>query len=363
MSRIPETTRNDRVEAMDVKTFLMELSRSTGVSGYEQPVADVVRRAFAPHVDEIREDALGNVIMLKRGSGDGAPKVMLAAHMDEIGLVVTKVEEDGFIRFSSIGGVDQRILPAAEVVVHGKKTLLGVVGAKPPHVQLAGERDKAVKMEDLFIDVGLDGKEAKELVSVGDMITLRQDPIDMNGKLAGKIMDDRSGVAALYACCQTLKKLHHTADVYFVATVQEEVGVRGATVSTFGILPDVGIAVDVGHGDMAGVSGGTLKLGGGPGIGLGPHVHPKLFDKLKDVADRWKIEYSIEPSPYPGGTDAYAIQVVQAGVPTALISIPLRYMHTPVEMLDLADVETAGRLMALFISEMDVEFVEGLRCY
>lgn len=359
---VTETIRMVGWEEMDVKEFLIELSNATGVSGYEDAVAEVVKKAFAPHVDEIRQDALGNVIMLKRGTGDSPPKVMLAAHMDEIGLVVTKVEDDGFLRVSSMGGVDQRILPAAEVIVHGKQKLLGVVGAKPPHVQQPDERNKAVKMQDLFIDIGLSGDEAKEVVSVGDMITIRQEPTEMNGKLAGKVMDDRAGVAALFACCLALKKIQHRADVYFVATVQEEVGVRGATVSTFGILPEIGIAVDVGHGDMAGVSG-TLKLGGGPGVGIGPHVHPKLFAKLKAVADDWKIDYAVDPSPYPGGTDAYAIQVTAAGIPTALISIPLRYMHTPVETLDLADIDKAGRLMALFISEVDAEFVEGLRCY
>ncbi len=351
---------------MDIKELLISISEKAGISGYEQSIADEISQN-CPWADQIRQDNLGNLIMLKTGCGNQPrPKVMLAAHMDEIGLIVTKIEKAGFLRFSTIGGIDQRVLLAQEVVVHGKQELRGVIGAKPPHMQTANEREQAVKLEDLFIDLGFDNTEAvTDLVSVGDLATLHRPVIQLNGShLAGKAMDDRASMAILFECLQTLSTMHHLADVYAVATVQEEVGVRGATTSTYGIVPDIGIAVDVGHGDIPGVPEyKTIKLGNGPGIALGPHVHPKLHERFVKTAKNWNLSYSLEPSPNPGGTDAYAIQVTQAGIPTILLSLPLRYMHTPVETLDYDDVQKTGRLLALFIAELDYTFVEGLQCF
>ncbi len=351
---------------VDTRQLLHELSQGAGVSGYESGVSQILADYLSGSVDEIREDPLGNLVILKKGAGDEPrPKIMLAAHMDEIGLVVTKIEDRGFVRFAPMGGVDQRVLPGQEVIVHGQVDLHGVVGAKPPHVQEPDEAKNAYKMEDLFIDLALSTQRAQELVSVGDMVTLLREPVQLeNERLAGKAMDDRAGVALMVEVLKHLQSMQHTADVYAVATVQEEVGLRGATVSTYGIVPDVGIAIDVGHGDMTGVpKADTIPLGQGPGIGYGPHVHPKLFDKLTEIATEWNIDYSVEVANTPGGTDAYAIQVTQAGIPTVLISLPLRYMHTPVETLDWGDVKKAGRLLALFISKVTPDWVEGLRCF
>jgi putative aminopeptidase FrvX len=351
---------------VDVKQIFRKATESAGVSGYEEAIGAQIQEA-CPWADDIRTDKLGNLIMLKRGQGEGPrPRVMLAAHMDEIGLIITKIEEDGFLRFSTIGGFDQRVLLGQEVVVHGRSPLIGVIGAKPPHVQAPGEQKKAVKLEDLFIDIGYDDeKEANAHVRIGDVVTLRRDSVELQGSfLAGKAFDDRAGVAAILECFKALDSLKHMADVYGVATVQEEVGLRGAITSTFGIVPDVGIAIDVGFGDSPGLQEGeTIKLGEGPGIAIGPHVHPKLHKKMVETAEEWNISYSLDPSPHPGGTDAYAIQVTQAGVPTILLSIPLRYMHTPIETLDYEDVKRTGRLMAMFIAGLDNEFVEGLTCF
>lgn len=351
---------------METRQLLHELSKGAGVSGYEAGVSRILREHVAVFVDEVREDPLGNLVLLKRGTGvEKRPKIMLAAHMDEIGLVITKIQDDGFLRFAPMGGVDQRVLPGQEVTVHGRVDLNGVIGAKPPHVQEPDEAKKAYKMEELFIDVGLSPERAREVVTVGDMVTILREPVSLQGqRMAGKAMDDRAGVAVMVETLRHLKTLRHVADVYAVATVQEEVGLRGATVGTYGIVPDVGIAIDVGHGDMSGVpKSDTLPLGKGPGIGLGPHVHPKLFDRLTTLAKEWNIEYTVEVANTPAGTDAYAIQVTQAGIPTALISLPLRYMHTPVETLDWGDVEKAGKLLALFISQVTPEWVEGLQCF
>jgi endoglucanase len=351
---------------MTGKDLLQALSGAKGVSGYESDLVPLITGAFKPLVDQVKEDKLGNLIMLRKGNGpEPRKKIMLAAHMDEIGLVVTGYEPGGFLRFANIGGIDDRVLLAQQVVVHGQRDLVGIIGAKPPHIQEPGEQDKTVKMENLFIDVGLEDGALKELVNIGDMVTLAQQPVTLlNDRYAGKAMDDRAGVVVMYLCLEILAKLSHTADVYAVATVQEEVGIRGATVSTYGIVPDIGIALDVGHGDIPGVpESDTLPLGKGPGIAIGPQVHPRIYDRLTEIAKEWNIPYTVEPSTSPRGTDAYAIQITQAGIPTALVSLPLRYMHTPVETLEWQDLMAAGRLLAMFICAIDSDFVEGLQCF
>lgn len=351
---------------MTGKDLLLALSSAKGVSGYESDLVPLLTEAFDPLIDEAQVDKLGNLIMLRKGNGpEPRPKIMLAAHMDEIGLIITGYEDGGFLRFTSVGGIDDRVLLAQEVIVHGQKDIAGVIGAKPPHIQEPGEQDKTVKMEDLFIDVGLEDAKLKELVSIGDVVTLAQQPVKLlNDRFAGKAMDDRAGVVVMYLCLENLAKLSHGADVYAVATVQEEVGLRGATVSTYGVVPDIGIALDVGHGDIPGVpESDTLPLGKGSGIAIGPQVHPKLYERLTKIAKEWNIPYAIEPSTTPRGTDAYAIQITQGGIPTALISLPLRYMHTPVETLEWPDLASAARLLAMFICAVDADFVEGLQCY
>ena len=351
---------------MEIKQVFRTLSESSGVSGYEHDLTLPIQEA-CPWADEVKTDKLGNLIMLKKGQGPGPrPKVMLAGHMDEIGLIITKIEKDGFLRFGTIGGFDQRVLLAQEVVVHAQQPLTGIIGAKPPHIQAPGEQSNAVKMDDLFIDVGFDSQEeAAKLICVGDIVTLKRDVVELQGSfMAGKSFDDRAGVAAILECFKILAQMSHEADVYGVATVQEEVGLRGAITSTYGIVPDIGIAIDVGFGDQVGLpESDTIKLGQGPGIAIGPHVHPKVHDRMVETAKEWNISYSLDPSPSPGGTDAYAIQVARAGVATCLLSIPLRYMHTPIETLDYEDVKRTGRLMAMFIAGLDNEFVEGLTCF
>jgi endoglucanase len=346
--------------------FLSSIISEPGASGHEDKVAAVAKKKMSGLFDEARTDALGNLIMLKRGIGRAPhPRVMLAAHMDEIGLMVTKIEDQGCLRVTQIGGIDRRILPGLEVTVYGRRKLPGVVGAKPPHVQDPGEREKSVKWEDLYVDAGLTGDEARELVQVGDIITFAQTPIRLQGKfMAGKTMDDRAGVGVMFECLRTLRDMRHHADVYCVATVQEEVGVRGATTSTYGIVPDVGIAIDVGFGDQSSVPEyQSISMDKGPGISIGPAVHPVIFERLKTIASELEIPVQTDPSPYPGGTDAFAIQIARGGIPTGLVSIPLRYMHTAVETVCLADIERAGRLLAEFIVRLDKKYVEGLKCF
>lgn len=349
---------------MQTKEFLKKLSEARGVSGYEAPVRELVREEFLQYTQELRVDPMGSLIACKRGEPTGAgPRrsIMLAGHMDEIGLLVTKLEK-GFLRFGTVGGFDLRVLLGQEVVVHGKKDLPGVIGTRPPHVLSAEEQEHILPLDKLFIDVGLSADELAQWVRVGDIITIRRDFLELSGDLvSGKAFDDRAAVACIANCLQHLTILRHTWDVYAVATVQEEVGLRGALTSTFGIAPDIGIAIDVGHGNMLGVSEvDTATVGGGPALGIGPNIHPMMYSRLVDTAKANEISYQPDAIPGRSGTDAWPMQVAREGMPTALISIPLRYMHTSVETISLKDMERIGRLLGLFISGLDEEFARNI---
>ncbi len=348
---------------MEIKTLLQELSEASGVSGYEAELRGLVRKAFAPWADEVREDVLGNVIALKRGTGAGERrrKVLLAGHLDEIGLMVTQLD-GGFIRFTQVGGFDPRTLLAQEVVVHGREPLPGIVGARPPHVLPAEARSKPVPWDELFIDVGLDEKRLAEMVQVGDLITIRRSMCELeNDRLTGKAFDDRAAVVAIAHCLELLANLKHAWDVYAVATVQEETGLKGAMTSAYGVSPDIGIAIDVGFGAMPGQSElDSIGMGEGPSIAFGPTSHPAIHAQLVQVAKENEIPHQIEPMPGASGTDAWAIQVVRDGIPTGLLSIPLRYMHTSVETLVAQDIARTGRLLAHFIASLDDAFADRL---
>jgi putative aminopeptidase FrvX len=348
--------------AVEVVPFLRSLSEASGVSGYEQQVRDLVTEQYAALADEVRVDAMGSVIALKNGAGT-APRrrVMLAGHMDEIGLIVSTIDQ-GFLRFNSVGGFDQRTLMGQEVVVHARRDLPGIIGSRPPHVLSPEERNKPVPMEDLFIDVGLAQPELQEVVRVGDLITIRRPFLELqNGMVCGKALDDRAAVVSVAVCLDMLQTLKHEWDVFAVATVQEELGVRGAITSTYGIAPDIGIAIDVGFGKQPGVSEEySIDLDKGPALAIGPNIHPAMFSELKRVADAFEIPVQVEVAPRPTGTDARAIQVTREGIPTALLSIPLRNMHTPIEMLAVKDLVRTGHLMAQFIAALDGAFMDKL---
>lgn len=346
----------------DTLEVLERLSTAPGLSGYEHPVRDLVRELFEPLCDEIHTDALGNLVAIKRGEGSGPRlKIMWAAHMDEIGFMVTKIEEGGFLRVTNVGGIDVRNVLGEEVTVHGRQDLIGVIGAKPPHLTTEEERNKPVPLHELFVDVGLTEERARELVRVGDLATIRRDFRTLAGRrVTGKALDNRASVACMYEGLKVLQGLRHRADVYAVATVQEEVGLRGARTSAFAIGPDVAIAIDVGFGEMPGLKPkDTIALGKGPGILFGANVHPRLHDHLVATARRFNIPFQLEVAPGRTGTDAWAIQVVTMGIPTALLSVPLRHMHSPAEVLDGDDLENTGRLLAFQAASLVEEEVAG----
>lgn len=348
---------------METKEFLRRLTEGVGVSGYEHGLVETIRQAMSPYASRIEVDAMGNCLAVREGQGPGPrPKVMLAAHMDEIGLMVSKFEQGGFLRVVQIGGFDPRTLVGQEVVVHGRRDILGIIGIKPPHIMTDEDRKKAPKLDELFIDIGLDETAAKAAVSVGDVVTLKRRFVELHGDIcAGKALDDRAGVAVLLECLKRLAALRHDADVYAVSTVQEEVGLKGALTGAYGIKPDVGVAIDVGHARPGLPEHEALDLGGGPAVAMGANIHPKLHALMVRTAKECGIKYQDDVSPAATGTDAWAIQISREGVPTALLSLPLRYMHTSVETGSLEDIRASGRLLAEFCARVDRALVEGLR--
>lgn len=333
-----------------MKKLIKQLSDMRGISGFEYRISDKIAEIFALHADEVKTDALGNVIALKKCGKPNAPKIMIEAHMDEIGLIVTSVTDDGFLTFAPVGGVDERTLPSTEVTVHGRRDLNGVIGIKPASMLETG---KTVKIKDMAIDIGYGGKKARSLVSVGDSVTLAQSVGKLGKKqFSGKSLDDRASVAALITAMKKLQNADLHADVYAVAAVQEEVGCRGAKTAVYGINPDLAIAVDVTHGITPDNSDNAFDVGGGLTISVGPNIHPKMAQRLFDTAEKYGIKAKTEIDGGNTGTDAWVMQVSRAGVPTALLSIPLKYMHTSVETLALSDAKAVAKLIERFILDL-----------
>lgn len=352
---------------MELKEILKELTEAPGISGYEMGAAEVAAQHLKPFSDEVSIDKMGSVVALKRGdqTGDERKKVLLAGHLDEIGLMVTKIEDGGFIHITRIGGIDVTTLPGQAVSVLGKEVLRGVVAAKPPHLQQSGESEKYASLEDLYVDTGRSKEELEELVEIGTLVRIESDFTELEGgNIAAQAFDDRAGVASLVETLRRLTMRKHAWDVYAIATVQEEVSGLGATSTAFRIEPQIAIAIDVTFGDGPGSSERrSYPLNKGPSVGLGPNFHPKITQKFVDLAKENEIPYQIDADPRPGGTDAYSLQVSRAGIPAGLLSIPLRYMHTTVETLKLEDIKRLAELLSIFISQLDSQFLEDLKCF
>jgi endoglucanase len=284
--------------------------------------------------------------------------------MDEIGLMVTHIDKKGFIGVTQIGGFDQRTLPANEVIIHGKEKVYGVIGIKPPHITSEEEAKKATKLEDLFIDTGYDADELNKLVSIGDIITIDRKVIELkNNKLAGKCMDDNAGVAAYLPALEKLKNFDHDLDIYFAATAQEEVGIRGAKTAAQVIKPDIAIVLEVAFGKSSeDANDGDALLGDGVQITCGPNINRKVFEELKKVAKENGIKHQLSVAPGMTGTDARAIQIIESGVATALLGIPCKYMHTSVETICIDDIIGAGRLLSEFVISLNDRDMEELLC-
>ncbi|MBI3973809.1 MAG: M42 family metallopeptidase [Chloroflexi bacterium] len=338
--------------------LLKRLSEAPGVPSREERIRKITVEALRPLADSLQVDRLGNAVALKRGGGAGGArrKVMIAAHMDEIGFLVRHVDKNGFLSLQPVGGFDPRSLFAQRVIVHASRgpALRGVLmpsASKPPHL-MAGEQPKPPKVEEFFVDVGLPGEQVKEVVELGDMVTMDRTVERAGNTIIGKAMDDRVGVFVMIEALRAVRS--HDVDILAVATVQEEVGLRGATTAAFGVDPDVGIALDVtlavdvpGSKEQDRVS----QLGKGVGIKImdsSQVCDPRLVAHFRDIARRENIPFQMEILPR-GGTDGGAIQRTRAGVPSITLSIPARYVHTVNEMVSETDVEAAITLLARYL--------------
>jgi len=344
--------------------FLKELVEAPSPSGFEQPAARLFRERLAPVADAIETNVMGSVHATLSGTKSGV-SVMLAGHIDEIGLMVNYITPEGFVAFSAIGGVDAAILPGMRVRVHTKdESLLGVMGRKPIHLIEEDERKNVTKLEKLFIDLGLSCDEVKKKVRVGDPITFDVGFETFGDDLAvSRAFDDKMGAWIAARVLEEVKKSGGApGDVIAAATVQEEIGLRGGITSAWSCDPVVGIAVEVGHAtdypDIDKRKHGEATCGDGPIIARGPNINPAVFDGLVAAADKAKVAYQIGAEPRGTGTDANAIQLSRGGKAAALVSIPLRYMHTPTEVLSLKDLDAAVKLLTRYILDLkpDTDF-------
>jgi putative aminopeptidase FrvX len=347
---------------LSLQENLEKLSNACGVTGREEEVRNLMMKLLKPVTDEVVVDKLENVVAIKKGKKN-APKVMLAAHMDEIGLMVKNITKEGFLQFAKMGGIDDRILLAQKVIVYTDKGAIdGIVGSKPPHIQKEEERKKILAFDELFIDVGAENKEdaAKKGVKVGNAIGFDQKYARIgNDIVIGKAFDDRAGCAVMVEVLKLLQKTNCT--VYAVGTVQEEVGLRGAGTAAFSIEPDVAMALDVTvAGDVPGVReiDTTIKMGKGPALTVtdsGLITHPKVLRLLLETAEENKIPYQLETG-LMGTTDAARISLTREGVPSGTVSIGTRYIHSPIGMLSLKDAEDSAKLTAAAIERIQKVF-------
>jgi len=341
----------------DSLDFLKDLIEAPSPSGYEQPAARVVRKRMEGVADEIRTDVHGNTICLLNGKGK--VRVMLSGHCDQIGFMVKYINDEGFIYFAPIGGFDENIVAGHRVNVHtGAGAVPGVVGKKAIHLMDAEESKKAVEIKSLWIDIGArNRKEAEKAVGIGDPITfdLSMGRL-MNDRLVAPGFDDKMGTFVVMEVMRMLKRARLDVALYSVATVQEEIGLRGAKTSAYGIDPHVGIACDVGftsdHPSVDKTLLGELSLDKGPIIARGANINPVVFDMLVGASRAKKIPCQIAAAPRATGTDANFIQLTRSGVAAGLVSVPNRYMHTPVEIISIRDLENTARLLAEFVKSV-----------
>ncbi|AKB14108.1 endoglucanase [Methanosarcina thermophila] len=349
----------------DIKSLLEKFTNAHGISGFEHDIRELLKKELEPYVDNIRKDCMGNLIAVKNGKG---PSIMLAAHMDEIGLMVRYIDDNGFLRFIGIGGWFDQTLLNQRVMVHGKKgSIPGVIGSKPPHVMKDEDRKKPIKLDDMFIDIGAKNREDAENlgIEIGTTASIDRDFVSLaNGKVTSKAFDDRAGLAILVEVMKRLSKHKIEANVYAVGTVQEEVGLKGAKTCAFGVCPSIALALDTTiPGDHPGITktDSSLELGKGPVItvadasGRGLLVHPQILKWLRETAAENNIPYQLGVGS-GGTTDATSIHLTKEGIPTGTVSIATRYIHSPVEVLDMADVEACVSLIVKAIENVGKYF-------
>ena len=336
-----------------MRQALERLCTCTAPSGFEGPAAAVAAELLRPLVDEVSIDRMGNVLGVRRSKTPGAPKLLLDAHLDEIGLIVTGVE-DGFLRFRSIGGVDPRMLPGRELVVLTDPPLRGLVACPA-----GGDENKSVPLNELYVDVGLSQEEAERAVPVGTPMVYRAGCFPLGEEqMCGKSMDDRACFVTLLRAAELLRDKELDVELHIMGSTREEVSGAGAVVGTWAVAPDFCVAVDVTHGKTPdGPADKTFDLGGGPAIGVGPNMTRWMTERMIDKAREHSIPYQLEIMSGHTGTNGWEMQISREGVATSVLSLPLKYMHTPVETLSLADMEGVAQLLAAFTENLGKEAV------
>lgn len=332
--------------------LLNVLSNTISPSGYETTVIDIWRKEISNYVDDIYLTNIGNAIAVKYGSGKNRKKIMITAHADEIGIIITYIDNNGYLYFDEIGGIDTNILPGKVINIKGvdNKIVKGVIGVKPIHLQRERNSSRNLSPEDLWIDINANNKdEALQLVELGSIGTLNSDFYQQGSRIVGKAMDNRCSLLSMISIAENIANLNICDDVYFVATVQEELRGRGAQTASFSINPDICIVMDVTHATdypgMSPVADGDIKLSNGVVIAIGPNIDDVISKKIVSLAKECNIKHQIEVFARPTGTDANAIQISREGIKTLLLSIPCRYMHTPVEVVDVNDLNNCCDLI------------------
>ncbi len=342
----------ERLLNMKIIETLMELTKFPGIAGFEDEFVKVACEKLKKYCDNIKITKTGNVVGQIKSKNENAPTIMLEAHLDRIGLIVTSVDENGFVGFDTLGGVDERVLPAAEVYILGKKEVFGIVGAKPPHLMSKEETDEGLKIKDMLIDTGLSGDELKSLVRVGDPILLRSQVVELSkNRVSSAALDNRAGMTVVFDCLEKLKGAELPCNLQIAFARGEELGLQGANTIVGENKPDLAVVLDVTYGRTPDAKdAGTFPLGCGAVICRGPNLHYEMTKKVIETAKIKNIPYEIEVASGSSGTNAWAIQVSGGGVPCVLISIPLKYMHTTVETVDIRDMENVSKLLVEIIS-------------
>ena len=341
--------------------FLEKLLAAPSPSGYEQPAQRIFREYVDPFCDEVTSDVMGNVYGHVAGKGKELPRVMVVGHTDEIGLQIKYIDDKGFLYFAAVGGVDAHLTPGKRVQICTSKGLLsGVIGKKPIHLMDGKDRETVVKLEAQYIDIGAkDKKDAQKHVRVGDAVVFESSFTRLLGdRVASRGFDDKAGCFVVAEVLRLLKESGKKLNVvlYGVSSVQEEIGLRGGTTSSYTVNPDVGICVEVDFStdqpDVDKKHDGEVSLGKGPILTRGANINPHLFELLSSSAEKEKIDVQLTANPRATGTDANVMQISRGGVATALVKIPLRYMHTPIETVALSDLENAAKLIVATLEQI-----------
>ena len=346
---------------VDMKPFLKDMLSVSGLSGYEAPIRKIIEKKWKPLTDSMSVSNLGSLHGTKKGVVPGKNNVLIATHMDGIGLMATGVK-DGFIKISPIGGVDPRVLPGQLVKVHGREELDGIIVIPPAHCLPEDKQSGVIPIDNLLVDIGYKSKDVEKLVRTGDIISYNTTPMELKGGyITGHTLDNRVSVQAITQTLERLQKIKHDWDVVAVATTQEEETLGGAMTSGYQIKPDLAIVVDVTFAKGPGTGApDAFDFNKGPTFDLGPNTHHKFYDFAKKIATDNDIPHQLAVYPRYSGTDAMALQLVGEGIPVIVIGIPLRYMHTPVEMVQLRDINRVSRLLTQIITELDGESMDTI---